>query len=101
MDIVTNMVTHIVGVRVSGEDWTCSLTSVGASILDEEHTWSLRFTRVPLSGEDYSWSATPQPTPVFSFSSPLHHASEKVAVKGRIMSRTRQQVMSRFKLFTS
>ena len=59
------MVTHIVGVRVSGEDWTCSLTSVGASILDEEHTWSLRFTRVPFSGEDCSWSATPQPTPVY------------------------------------
>ena len=77
-----------VGVRVSGEDRTWSLMPVGASIPDEDHTWSLTFTRVPFFGEDCSWSATPEPTPVFSFNSPLHHASKKAVVKGRIMSWT-------------
>ena len=78
----------LVGVCVSGEDCTWSLMPIGASIPDEDHTWSLTFTRVPFFGEDCSWSATPEPTPVFSFNSPLHHASKKAAVKGRIMSWT-------------
>ena len=78
----------LVGVCVSGEDCTWSLMPIGASIPDEDHTWSLTFTRVPFFGEDCSWSATPEPTPVFSFNSPLHHASKKAVVKGRIMSWT-------------
>ena len=77
-----------VGVRVFGEDRTWSLTPICVPISDEDRTWSLMPISVLVSGEDFSWSLTPQPTLVFSFNSPLHHASEKAVVKGRIMSWT-------------
>ena len=78
------MVAHARWCPFLREDRTWSLTPVGASIRDEDHTWSLTFTRVPFSGEDCSWSANPQPTLV---PTPTPRF-EKVAVKGRIMSRT-------------
>ena len=83
---------------ISGENRAWSLMPIGVLVPDEDRTWSLTPNDVLVSDEDYSWSLTPQPTPIVSFSSPLHHTSKKCSHK---REDNVTNVISRFELLTT